>query len=169
MPLVRPAGLSLNSPLFLAKQRVHLTLRAGGLTLDCAQRRVTLSGRPVELSALEYGLLAELSASGRRPPSYQHLLEPVWGEPGQENLRPMQTIVGKLRRKLGDDADNPTYIFTEPWEGYWMKRPMPGCLARNELLRPRILNKAVQADTVGARWRGDGAPWLGSPRLWTRL
>ena len=50
--------------------------------MDYGQRRVTLAGRPVELSALEYGLLAELSASGRRPPSYQH-------------LRPMRTIVGK--------------------------------------------------------------------------
>ena len=33
-------------------------------------------------------------------------------------MRPMRTIVSKLRRKLGDDADNPTYIFTEPRVGY---------------------------------------------------
>ena len=29
-------------------------------------------------------------------------------------------MVGKLRRKLGDDAQNPTYIFTEPRVGYRM-------------------------------------------------
>ena len=34
----------------------------------------------------------------------------------------MRTIVSKLRRKLGDDADNPTYIFTEPRVGYRMPK-----------------------------------------------
>ena len=37
-------------------------------------------------------------------------------------MRPMRTIVSKLRRKLGDDADNPTYIFTEPRVGYRMPK-----------------------------------------------
>ena len=34
----------------------------------------------------------------------------------------MRTIVSKLRRKLGDDADSPTYIFTEPRVGYRMPK-----------------------------------------------
>ncbi|MDE2802699.1 MAG: helix-turn-helix domain-containing protein, partial [Chloroflexota bacterium] len=46
----------------------------------------------------------------------------VWGERGDGNLRPMRTMVSKLRRKLGDDADNPTYIFTEPRVGFRMPR-----------------------------------------------
>lgn len=29
---------------------------------------------------------------------------------------------GNLRRKLGDDADHPTYVFTETRVGYWMPR-----------------------------------------------
>ena len=37
-------------------------------------------------------------------------------------MRPMRTIVRKLRRKLGDDADNPIYIFTEPRVGYRMPK-----------------------------------------------
>ena len=32
----------------------------------------------------------------------------------------MRTAVRGLRRKLGKDADNPVYIFTEPRVGYWM-------------------------------------------------
>ena len=32
----------------------------------------------------------------------------------------MRSIVSMLRRKLGDDANDPTYIFTEPRIGYWM-------------------------------------------------
>ena len=35
---------------------------------------------------------------------------------------PMRTAVSSIRRKLGDDADHPTYIFTEPRVGYWMAR-----------------------------------------------
>ena len=31
---------------------------------------------------------------------------------------PVRAIVRRLRRKLGDDADNPTYIFNEPRVGY---------------------------------------------------
>ena len=47
-------------------------------------------------------------------------MERVWGERDDGDVRPMRTIVGRLRRKLGDDADNPTYIFTEPRVGYRM-------------------------------------------------
>ena len=42
------------------------------------------------------------------------------GERSSDDLRPMRTIVRKLRLKLGDDAGNPAYIFTEPRVGYRM-------------------------------------------------
>ena len=90
----------------------------GDLTIDYAERRVTLAGRPLPLIAMEYRLLAELSANAGRVLTYEHLLERVWGAKDNGDVRPMRTIVSKLRRKLGDDADNPTYIFTEPRVGY---------------------------------------------------
>ena len=34
----------------------------------------------------------------------------------------MRTVISTLRRRLGDDADNPTYIFTEPRIGNRMAR-----------------------------------------------
>ena len=34
----------------------------------------------------------------------------------------MRVIVRGLRRKLGDDADDPTYIFTKRRVGYWMEK-----------------------------------------------
>ena len=71
---------------------------------------------------MEYRLLAELSANAGRLLTYEHLLERVWGEKSSGDVRPMRTIVSKLRRKLGDDADNPTYIFTEPRVGYRMPK-----------------------------------------------
>ena len=94
----------------------------GDLTIDYAERRVTLAGRSLPLIAMEYRLLAELSANSGRVLTYEHLLERVWGEKSSGDVRPMRTIVSKLRRKLGDDADNPTYIFTEPRVGYRMPK-----------------------------------------------
>ena len=94
----------------------------GDLVIDYAERRVTFAGRPLPLIAMEYRLLAELSANAGRLLTYEHLLERVWGEKSSGDVRPMRTIVSKLRRKLGDDADNPTYIFTEPRVGYRMPK-----------------------------------------------
>ncbi len=94
----------------------------GDLTIDYAARRVTLAGEPLHLTATEYGLLAELSASAGRVLTYEHLLQRVWGEKSDGDVRPMRTIVSKLRRKLGEDADHPRYVFTEPRVGFRMPR-----------------------------------------------
>ena len=92
----------------------------GGLVVDFDRRSVTLAGRVLRLTAIEYRLLAELAAKAGQYLDYQHLLERVWGQPQQTDLRPMRTAVRGLRRKVGEDADNTSYIFTEPRVVYWM-------------------------------------------------
>ena len=92
----------------------------GDLTIDYAEHRVVLDGRPVHLTPTEYRVLAELSANAGRVLTYERLLGRVWGEKSDGDVRPMRTIVNKLRRKLGDDAETPTYIFTDPRIGYRM-------------------------------------------------
>ena len=94
----------------------------GGLVVNYGERQATLAGRPLQLMAIEYRLLAELSANAGRVLTYEHLLQRVWGDKSNSDVRAMRTIVSSLRRKLGDDADNPTYIFTEPRVGYRMPR-----------------------------------------------
>ena len=95
----------------------------GDLTIYYAERRVTIAGRPVELTAIEYGLLAELSANAGRVLTYERLLRRVWGLDGDADVRPMRTAVSSLRRKLGDAAESPTYVFTELRVGYRMPNP----------------------------------------------
>jgi len=92
----------------------------GELMIDYAQRRVTLAGRRVTLTPTEYAMLAELSAHAGKVLTHRHLLERVWHNRRDTSLRPMRTMVSKLRRKLGDDVTNPTYIFTEPRVGFLM-------------------------------------------------
>ena len=92
----------------------------GGLVIDYALRRVSVGGRPVQLTAMEYQRLAELSANAGRVLTYQHLLEKVWKEKADADMSPLRTMVAKLRTKPGEDACNPAYIFTESRVGYWM-------------------------------------------------
>ena len=94
----------------------------GGLTIDYAERRVTLAGHPVQLTAIEYGLLFELSANAGRVMTYDRLLQRVWGLRGSGDSRRVRTAAKQLRRKLGDDANNPTYILNEPRVGYRMPK-----------------------------------------------
>ena len=93
----------------------------GDLTIDYTGRRATLAARPVHLTPTEYRVLAELSANAGRVLTYERLLDRVWGIRERDgDVRPIRTTIGRLRRKLGDDADNPIYIFTEPRVGYRM-------------------------------------------------
>ena len=92
----------------------------GELTVDYPNRRVTLAGRPVALTAIEYRMLVELSANGGRALTHEHLLQRVWGEEHSGNSGPVRNIVKRLRRKLGEDAENPVYIHAEPGVGYRM-------------------------------------------------
>ena len=94
----------------------------GDLTIDYAQRRVTLAGRPVQLTAIEYGLLFELSANAGRVMTYDRLLRRVWGLRKSGDSRRVRTAAKQLRRKLGDDANDPTYILNEPRVGYRMEK-----------------------------------------------
>jgi len=98
------------------------TFALGDLTIHYADRRVLFAGTPVQLTSIEYRLLAELAANAGRVLTYDHLLRQIWRKDPGSNLRPMRTAVSSIRRKLGDDAEDPTYIFTEPRVGYWMPR-----------------------------------------------
>ena len=94
--------------------------RLDDLAIDYERREVTLAGRPVLLTATEYNLIFELSANAGRVLTHGQLLERVWGYdyPGEANLT--RNFVRRLRRKLGDDARRPRYIFTVTGVGYRM-------------------------------------------------
>ena len=96
------------------------TFQSGALVINYEERRVTVSEIPLELTAIEYDLLRVLSTNAGRVVTYENLLRTVWRLTGREDRRRVRAFVKKLRDKLGDDADNPTYILTEPRVGYRM-------------------------------------------------
>ena len=89
----------------------------GELTIDYTGRGVTLAGQRVRLTHIEYSLLSELSIYAGKVVTYDHLLQRVWS-PSHTDLRPLRAAVKNLRRKLGDHANNPTYLFNESRVGY---------------------------------------------------
>ena len=96
--------------------------RRGELIIDYTERRVSLAGSAVRLTTIEYRMLFELSVNAGRVLTHEQLLQRVWGpeHPGRPGA--VRTFIKNLRRKLGDDADTPTYIFTDPRVGYRMPR-----------------------------------------------
>jgi DNA-binding response OmpR family regulator/signal transduction histidine kinase len=95
----------------------------GNLAIDYAHRRVTLGGRPLELTATEYELLRVLSLGAGRVATYDALLRQVWSGRSHANPKLVRAYVQRLRRKLDDDTSQPTYILTERRVGYRMPRP----------------------------------------------
>ena len=93
---------------------------SGELTIDYAERQVTVAQRPVELTGLEYRMLAELSVNAGRVLTNHQLLRRVWGPDKTGGSGPVRNIIKRLRTKLGDDANNPRHIFNEPRVGYLM-------------------------------------------------
>ena len=95
----------------------------GDLVIDYDRRRVTMAGRPVELTATEYDLLRVLSLNVGRVSTYDALLRQVWDGRHGADEKIVRAYVKRLRNRLGDDARHPVYIQTELRVGYRMPGP----------------------------------------------
>jgi DNA-binding response OmpR family regulator len=94
-------------------------LRRADLVLDRGRHEVTVDGRQVVLTAIEFRLLATLLEADGRVLSRDQLLDAVYGEDGIEILdRTIDVHVRRLRDKLGDDPDDPRYVATVRGVGY---------------------------------------------------
>ena len=95
----------------------------GALSIDYAQRKVTMAGRKVVLTPTEYRLLAYLAHNAGRIVPQERLLEHAWGSAyvGENHL--LQVNINRLRRKLESDPAHPRYILFEPGVGYVLATP----------------------------------------------
>jgi two-component system, OmpR family, response regulator ResD len=81
----------------------HRVLRAGPAEIEPTGRRVTVREREVDLTRLEFDLLAELAAHPRVVYTRERLLEKVWGYQSGVGGKTVDVHVANLRRKLGED------------------------------------------------------------------
>ncbi|MDD5558426.1 response regulator [Candidatus Methylomirabilis sp.] len=94
------------------------TFCVGDLHVDLAVRRVTVEGREVHLTPIEYRLLTTLIRYAGKVVTQQQLLKEVWGPQSTEQAHYLRVYVAQLRRKLEADPARPRYLLTEPGVGY---------------------------------------------------
>jgi two-component system KDP operon response regulator KdpE len=100
----------------LARLRVLLTL--GPLVVDAADHRASLDGQDLKLTRREFDLLWLLASHAGRLVTQQMILRAIWGPAHTEDSQYLRVYIRQLRAKLGDDAADPRWIFTEPGVGY---------------------------------------------------
>jgi DNA-binding response OmpR family regulator len=93
------------------------------LVIDYASNRVSLQDQELILTSTEYRLLSYISQNAGRVVTPDQLLNKVWGEAYLGAPHLLQVNIARLRKKLGDNARNPTYILTRPGIGYIMAKP----------------------------------------------
>jgi DNA-binding response OmpR family regulator len=89
------------------------------LTIDLDRHEVRRGNQNLPLTGAEFRLLAALVAANGRVLSRQLLLDALYGESQGEALdRTIDVHIGRLRDKLGDDAERPQYLATVRGAGY---------------------------------------------------
>lgn len=120
-------------PLTELRERVDAAMRTQSqrdptryedLRLDLQARRVWIADRAIKLSPLEYKMMTYLFEHRACTVSHFDLLREVWdhADPQEGNLDSVKACITRIRAKLGDDAQNPRYIFNEWGVGYRLGR-----------------------------------------------
>ena len=118
-----PTELTARVGAALRKRAGPEAFELGDLAIDYGQRRVSVAGEAVRLTATEFELLRLLSVNAGRVVTREALLAGLWPQREAGGSDPLRNFVRRLRDKLGDSAESPLYIFNEHGVGYRMPRP----------------------------------------------
>jgi DNA-binding response OmpR family regulator len=104
---------------------VETTLQQADLTIDTERYEVRRGAELLPLTPVEFKLLVTLVAADGRALTRDHLLDAVYGSDDGDVLdRTIDVHIGRLREKLGDDAEQPRYIMTVRGVGYRAAPPI---------------------------------------------
>jgi two-component system KDP operon response regulator KdpE len=99
--------------------RPNAEIQAGALTINLANRRVTVGGEEVHLTPIEYDILRLLATHPGKIMTHRTILTEVWGAEYGEMSHYVRTYVNQIRKKLRENpAANVRYILNEPGIGY---------------------------------------------------
>ncbi len=90
----------------------------GPLRIDFGQRRVFLNGGSIDLTPTEYSVLYHLVNARGRVVSQEELLGRVWGPEYRDEAQYLKVYVRRLREKLDDNPEDPSFIRTLRGVGY---------------------------------------------------
>lgn len=98
-------------------------IKMGNLTIDLPNSRVEKDGKEVNLTPTEHRLLQCLAINVGRVVVQEELQERVWGPEYRERYEGLRVFIMRLRQKIEDDPEHPTYIITKPGIGYILTSP----------------------------------------------
>ncbi len=90
----------------------------GDLEINFAMRRVSVGGREIKLTPTEYAVLQYLAVNANKVITHTMLLQNVWGGEYCSEKEYLRVFIGRLRKKIEADPQNPRYIQTVPGIGY---------------------------------------------------
>jgi two-component system, OmpR family, KDP operon response regulator KdpE len=99
-------------------QGTQPVLKAGDLTIDLVNRRVTRGDHEIKLSPTEYDILRLLTEHAGKILTHDFLLRKVWGDDKVDDVQYLRVYVRALRQKLGDKIGETEIIRTEMGIGY---------------------------------------------------
>jgi two-component system OmpR family response regulator len=94
------------------------SIKAGALELDVSRHQALLAGSVLELSPIEFDLLAFIVENRGRVFSRDYLLEKVWGYDYAGDTRTVDVHIRWLRKKIEIDPSHPIHILTVRGVGY---------------------------------------------------
>jgi two-component system KDP operon response regulator KdpE len=96
-------------------------LEVGAIRIDQPRHEVTVEGKLVHLTPIEFKLLVELARQPGRVLTHRQLLRDVWGPSAVEQSHTLRVHVAALRRKLERDPAQPRWLVTEAGVGYRLR------------------------------------------------
>lgn len=92
-----------------------------GLMVDAKRRRVEVDGSEIPLTPLEFEILLTLAREPGVVLSRDQLMDRIWGYRDHAGGRVVDSHVARLRRKIGEDGNDPRFIRTVHGVGYAFK------------------------------------------------
>ena len=97
-------------------------ISSGDLTMDRENRRVTVSGREINLTSKEFELLELLATNPGKVYGRTKLLETVWGRDYPGDVRTVDVHIRRLREKIEPNPSEPRYVQTKWGVGYYFRQ-----------------------------------------------
>jgi two-component system KDP operon response regulator KdpE len=98
-------------------------VEVGELRIDLEKRTVTMAGKPISLTPIEYDLLRLLAENQGKLLTHPMILRAIWGPAFQEESNYLHVHVSHLRRKIEPDPARPRYVLNQAGVGYRLVEP----------------------------------------------
>ena len=94
--------------------------RNKGLVIDFDRRLVSVEGRAIHLTQIEFKLVSLLAQNAGKVLTYDNMITTIWGPYADKNNQILRVNMANIRRKIEQNPGDPQYIFTEVGVGYRM-------------------------------------------------